>query len=423
MDTLINFNKIRNALILCLLFFTVIILLPSGGFTSDINLWLHWSDVTTQHGIGYIYNYSASDYLPVYHYLLWFYGSLNGSYALIEAHSDYLKLFTFIFDLSIFGFLLYYLQQQQIRFIKSLALSLCYILNIAILYNGLIWGQVDTIQCALILFCCFAAYKRNIVGSIIFMTIALFFKLQVIIFLPFIAVFLLPAIVAQCSFKNIVKWLFTFFITATLICLPFILAGTLDKVWHVVTGSFSKFPVLTLYALNHWYWYYDDPTYVHDDILVANFISLKQIGLLLFSCSFFTLLFLLLSLSIKLYNKGITNKLLSLPNMMLLLSLVNFCFYFLNTEMHERYIHPTLVFFAVYVIITRSNFIAYIILSAVVFLNMELVLRYFKMHYHTFIFIPAFLATIYFLIMCYIAYLWFKAYRLAMQDYKMIKVI
>ncbi len=76
----------------------------------------------------------------------------------------------------------------------------------------------------------------------------------------------------------------------------------------------------------------------------------------------------------------------------------------MNTQMHERYIHPTLVCVALYTILSGKKLWVYVLLSIVVFLNLELVLRYTDIPKHTLIFNRVFLSIVYFGILCILTY-------------------
>lgn len=78
-------------------------------------------------------------------------------------------------------------------------------------------------------------------------------------------------------------------------------------------------------------------------------------------------------------------------------ALISLIFFFFNTEMHERYSHPALIFLALYSVYT-GRYLVYVITSLAYIINLESVIHFFKLgSYQGFIFNPRFVAVIYFI--------------------------
>ena len=240
-------NKLNNNKIFLflysLIFILYVVLLPQTGHGYDMWCWREWCSYGFREGLSKIYN-SGTDYLPFYHYILWIFGRFQGSVKSIETNIYYIKVITLIFDF-IAGFILIrIISKKYSDKYEIFSLSLFYFLNIFVLYNSVIWGQVDGIMTCLVFLSFYNASNHKILLSVIFIILALNIKLQAIIFLPFIGLILLPPIVQQFSWKKITHWIAATVITQVLILLPFIINGSMPKVWEVVINSFHKYPVV-----------------------------------------------------------------------------------------------------------------------------------------------------------------------------------
>ena len=98
-------------------------------------------------------------------------------------------------------------------------------------------------------------------------------------------------------------------------------------------------------------------------------------------------------------------------------ALVTIAFFMFNTQMHERYVHPAVLFSGLFMILTHRP-IVYVLISIGYLLNMEAVMQYLRYfdgllgiqidYAQWFIFWPEFIATLFL-----VAFLWgsFEFYR------------
>jgi len=76
-------------------------------------------------------------------------------------------------------------------------------------------------------------------------------------------------------------------------------------------------------------------------------------------------------------------------------AVVALAFFFFNTQMHERYSHPALLFTAAYCFLTL-RYVPFVLLSVAYFLSLENILRYMDLPtYGTLIFDTRFIAGLY----------------------------
>lgn len=386
------------------LFLAFIILLPKSGHGGDIWCWMSWAKYIHQHGLGNVYK-SGTDYLPLYHYILFFFGKFQGNEELIERYINSLKVITLTFDFIAGAYLIKYLNSRLKDIQQSIYLSLFFFFNMAYFYNTLIWNQVDSIMVCFVFVSFYYALKQNILASSILLLLGINFKLQAIFFLPLIGLLLFPAIVK--NYKKTLLTLFIMIIVQVLIIMPFIVAGDGEKLWGVITNSVGKYPVVSMNAFNFWYWVVPGDLANTPDNIQFLSITYHNWGLILFLSLSFLALFPLL--------KGTINILfckeerpLSDEKLLLTGALIPFLFFFFNTQMHERYLHPAILFLAVYSLSSGKYFI-YILGSLAYLINLEKVLQYWQLkNYKTGLFDPRFVAVLF--LIC-IIYLFFQLYK------------
>lgn len=367
-----------------LLYVVYFILAPNAGHGWDNYCWVEWSKFMFTEGLAKVYN-SWTDYLPLYHYILYFFGLLQGSVEAIQQNIYFLRIITFAFDIAA-GFVIVRLLNERFNSQVSAKMASFYFLNYCIFFNTLVWGQVDSIMSFFVLLAFYAAYKKRVSLSLLWFIIAFNFKLQSIIFLPFIGLLLLPTIQQQCTFKRLLQWIFVPIIVQIIILSPFIYSNSVDKILDVISNSFGKYPKVSMNAYNLWYLFFDGDLMQISDTEKLGFISYNKLGLLLFFVvSFFTLFPLLKSVYFAIKNKCSVD--LSLDKMLIIGALIPLSFFYFNTQMHERYSHPAFVFLLTYCILNKKIFIG-VLSSFAYLLNLEGVLRYFHISETHFIFTP-----------------------------------
>jgi Gpi18-like mannosyltransferase len=392
------FFKLSPFLLLLAILYTL--LLPQNGFVWDINCWKVWCIYIFDHGLSHVYS-SETDYLPVFHYILYFFGCIQGSVNGIEKNIYYLKLFTLLFDFIAGWYIIKILAEKFDNHYEVFSKSLFYFLGIGIIYNSLIWGQVDGILSCLVFLSFYYAYKSRISYSLIFYIIAINFKFQGIIFLPFIGLILLPHIVSQFNWKVLIKWILATCITQLLILIPFIYTHSVDRVTGILTHYSSAYPVMSMNAYNFWYLILSGNLREVKDAEIFMGLTYKNWGLLLFFATSFAALFpmlksLLQALKIKKQPQ------LSLETLLLIGALLPLLFFYCNTQMHERYIHPCFIFLTLYCIL-KNNIGLLILGSFAYLLNLEGVMHYFSfMNYGTLIFHPRFISILYLLLLIFL---------------------
>lgn len=366
----------KKYLIACVILFAFcLIMLPYGGHGSDVGLWEYWTNYIQSNGLGEIYN-SNTDYLPLYHYILKVFGDIQGGDTVaVHDNIHYLKLITLLFDFIIGYFIARMVKRQEISWEKLLLnILMFYLLNIAILYNSLIWNQVDSILTCFALISCYFAFKKRITLSLVFLFLAINFKLQAIIFVPVIGLLLLPVAISTFSVKRLAQWILIPALLQFLIVLPFILAGTGEKLWDVVFNSVGKYPQVSMNAYNIWDIFLpgEDLMSMRDSEIFIG-ATYKNWGLYMFFIASTIALFPLAKAAFLAIVRK-TEFHISMEKFLITCALIPLLFFFFNSQMHERYSHPAFAFLIAYSLYTKKPLVATIGCLAYL-LNMEGVLR------------------------------------------------
>jgi Gpi18-like mannosyltransferase len=357
-----------------------ILFMPTMGDSGDIQSWADWAAYISEHGFKNAYG-SGSNYLPGHLYELKLYSLFFKSRDLINENIVCLKYFSFLFDLA-GAMMVGSLVKESSK--QSLVL-LVLILNPGYIHNTIFWGQFDSVFSTL----CFASFlalynKRFLMASILYV-ISLNFKLQAIIFLPAILLFMIYQSELKIRWAPLMKGILIIISIETIILLPFLLHSGGTEILETLTGLGGVSGWISLNAGNIWHWLIDggDLRWMTDKIEFWG-MPLKRWGLLMTGAGFLITLFP--------FGKAIVNKFqnrsynLSLLQLSIMFGLSVLVFFFFNTQMHERYSFPAFLFIATVALLTEKWWL-YGFFSIGYFLNNEMCLKSFKEYdYHSWIF-------------------------------------
>lgn len=311
-----------------------IFLIPVPGFKADIAFWKGWGLAVADKGIVWLVKNTNYNYPPGFAYIL---DLINKVYKLIAdpynvsqywQDNNFLYLFLFKIICIVADIGIVYLIIKISKKLKTkwgMLLGLVYFLNPAVIFDGVIWGQVD--QFGLFLFIAtiyFLIEEKPNLASILF-TISWLMKWQNIIFIP---IFYL-LIYKKYSFNNLIKSISASLATFAIVISPFLLNREMASLFNLLTVNANWFPWYSLNAFNGW-WLASglNGMAVSDKTLVLGIINAKQLGLILFSLFYF-----IAGLNIFLAKKEETLKEFILSSVLVILS-----FFHLLTQSHERYL-------------------------------------------------------------------------------------
>jgi Gpi18-like mannosyltransferase len=405
-------DLVKTRLELLLLFVVLVVLLPTRGMWIDFEYWTNWAVKIHRHGLVNVYDDGTTDYHPIFLYVLYIYGLLQGSEELIVSNINNIKIFGLLFD-----FLpIVVLCAFRKKLINTSIPHLFLLLNVAYLFNSLIWGQIDSVHTNLSFLALLFGFTNPILSAFLF-AVALGTKLQAIIYLPVLAIIWLYSIK---NTRALVLLLVTILLTLFVICLPFIMAGKLPQLWHVVTGAMGRYPYVSICAFNLWYIISTGDLGTRPDTSIYFIFSYKQIGLFLFMLfSAATLLpFLFRMLRLKLAKHIVDSN--TQKMLMLAAGLVAFYFFYFNTQMHERYASPIVIFFFFYAVFSK-NYILYILASISYFLTLDKCFPdYLPIIHYKIIYASKVIAIWYTITISYAVYLFFKEFSIK-EEYRLLR--
>lgn len=380
----------RHFLFLGLIYLTYIIIMPQYGHLYDMSCWNMWSRYIFEHGLPNAYD-SGTNYMPGFMYVFYVFGLLQGSLSDISTNTYALKAIILLFDIIGVVAVILFIRDQS----KTMLILFATLLNVAFMYNTVVWGQVDAIHSFFGFVAVIFALRKKYALSILSLVLALNFKLQAIIFIPPLVLLLLPPLVKNFKFQKFLKGILIVALVQLLILLPFIIAGKIQKVGNVVFSSVGYFPVVSMNAFNFWHLVLDGDLMKTTDSITFAGITYKNWGLFLFCVSSF---FAMLPLCIDVFNQIIKKRTRQLTpgKTFITFSLIPILFFFFNTEMHERYTHPMFLFLVALVFMRGKHYYLLILASIAYFLNMEYAMKFLNLNnYKTLIFAPEFVATLY----------------------------
>ena len=355
-------NSIKQTRIeIILLFCLYLIILPRMSMELDMGYWKNWALIIHRQGLGNAYN-SSINYFPVYLYGLYFYDLLQGNEVNIIANIYCIKILMICIDFLPIVVLSCFKQ----RLLNFKIPHLYLLLNIAYIFNSMVWGQIDCIYTNLAFLAIISGLFYPIIGGVFYL-LALNTKPQAIEFLPIVLLVLYFGI---HSLKTTFLVLATCIGTQVLLLLPFMNSGGIPKLWQHVTHSVDLYNNLSICAFNIWYLIAKgNPFFINDKDTFIIF-SYKTFGLVMFAVS---LLFVCIPMT-KMVIK--VKKIKSRPNIRfyetIFLGTGMLClfFFYLNTQMHERYVHPVVIFFFFYGVVSK-NYKPYILISIPYFLSLD----------------------------------------------------
>ena len=368
-------NELQNpfTLSLILIFLTLVLLLPTSSFESDLMVYVDWINTIRNLGVANIYLQQVN-YFPIFIYILYLFNLIIGSTVVLVTKIYLIKIFILIFDIGSIWLVGKLLKKLKL----SAFLSLLILFNPAFFYNSIFWGQIEAIYIFFIVASLLAAIYHHPNWSIILFLLALYTKLQAIIFLPIIVLILLPYY--WKNKKLIFQALMVIIISHVIILFPYIVKGPLIYMYAHVLKSFNMFPFLSANAFNFWVLIMGQSQALTTDATKFLFLSYKAWGIIMFAVSSVVIM---LPLFWDIVRKNVITKIVTkefVKTVFLVCGLISLTFFFFNTEMHERYLQPSIVLIGIALLLKPSKILilSYALISIAFFFNLEYVLQHFK---------------------------------------------
>lgn len=384
---------IKIVLLYAPFFILLLILRTRGGYDWEQYMWKDWSLFDLKNGIADIYN-SWTDCLPIYHLITFFINRISGGAVNFETNLFALRSVSLCFELGSTLILFSLLNNKWHKWYKAVLYSLFYFLNVAVIYNSLVWGQLDVAMTFFLFAAVICGYKKNWLPAFILYLLAVNFKLEALIFLPLMLLIFLPMIRQSKSYKRLFLNFLTVMAVNFIFYLPFLLSNEFPGVWNSIVDSFNTDSFVSKGAFNIWYLLFHKNPMEFSVYVKFLGVSYKVWGWLLFGISSLILLIFLFKKNAR--SHSTTRKyMLTRKDAFAAFSLITLLFFFLNTEMSGRDLHPAFMFLAGYSMVYRKPW-PFILISIAYFLNMESLFHFMKAHnYHTMIYMPWFAAVLY----------------------------
>ncbi len=332
---------------LLLLFILYMFILPRVYMDYDMGFWRQWALYIHQHGITGAYAQgSPINYLPVFTYGLYLYDLLQGTEANIIHNINNIKILFVCFDFLPLAVLCAF--RQKILNFKIPHLFL--LLNIAYVFNSMVWGQIDSIYTNLAFLAIITAACYPVTGLVLYL-LALNTKQQAIEFLPVIVAVLLYSV------RNL-KTLFTGILVGVavqfIILLPFIGNGGVNRLLGFAANSVGLYHNLSISAFNIWYLITAGNPYFINDTDTYFLLSYRSIGLGMFVLAAAAVFFPLLKTLWKQRKANLPFSEETWQTVLLSTGMLCLYFFYFNTQMHERYAHPIIIFFFFYGVVSKN---------------------------------------------------------------------
>ncbi len=361
LPTTMEQNLKKTRLELLVVFVLYLFLLPSASMELDMGYWQDWALKIHHMGLGHAYDTSIN-YFPVYLYGLWFFDWLQGTDANIIAHISSIKILFVCFD-----FLpLVVLCGFRNRLLQFKIPYLFLLLNVAYVFNSMIWGQIDSIYTNLSFLAVVSALANPVSGAVLYL-LALNTKAQSIEFFPVVALVLWYSI---RNLKTGLKVLGAVAAVQFIILLPFIPTGGVPKLWHHATHAVDLYRNLSICAFNIWYLISSGNPYTIDDHTAYFLFSYKTYGLTFFTVSALLVLWPMYR-NVRMFRTKQQE-----PNgrfyeiLFLGAGLICLFFFYFNSQMHERYAHPIVILFFFYGVVS-GNYKLYVLASIPYLLSLD----------------------------------------------------
>jgi hypothetical protein len=383
---------------------TYALIVPVMGEAGDVSSWAEWANYIRQHGLSEAYG-SGTNYLPGHLFELKIYSLFFNSKEAIFENIYFLKLFTFLFDVT--GALL--LCSLVTDSTKQNLILLVMLLNPAYIHNSILWGQFDSVFSTLCFAAFLAAYQNRLLLSSCLYLIALNFKLQAIIFLP--AFILLQVYMSGLKIKpgTFIRNTLLLILIECCFLLPFFLYAHADEVLKTIKGQGGQSGWISLNAANIWQWLIagGDLRWMSDRLEIHG-MNLKSWGLVMTASGY---LIALLPIGIGISNKWRRAPVnLDLLQISAIFALCALSFFFFNTQMHERYSFPAFLFIAAVAMLSEKWWL-YGIFSVAYFLNNEMCLKSLKEYdYNSWIFNLRFSSALFFSTMVILLFVLYQSF-------------
>lgn len=305
---------------------------PHGGFMSDQQLFVDWMEQVRQRGLASVYIEGSSiNYPPIFLLLMDLYRGAVGWFGIVPAAGELsFKGVLIVLDLILLAAALPLTRSTGRTRSRVFVLALL-ALNPALIFGSASWGQVDMLHSILMAATLLMLPSLPLLAGVLF-ALALLSKFQAVTLLAVLGIYFLRRLADRQGVRSLALFAAGFAGITGATTVFFAMSGGLQA---MVKGAYlsavGMYPQVTMNAMNIWYYFIGTSPTMPDTTRVLGLLTLRSAG------------FLLLALFVAFAAVYLWK---SRPNASSLLKsavLVNFAFFMLPTEIHERYSVPALV--------------------------------------------------------------------------------
>ncbi len=223
------------------------------GYEVDVNCFISWSNTMFKHGpSGFYQNTNFCDYVPGYLLILWFNGAVLN---LTGQQWGVLVVKTVPILCDAFGALvIYQIGKKKIGGKPAMLLALLYAFNPAAIINSAAWGQVDSVMALVLLFVVICAMKHQWQYALPLYFVAVLLKPQALMFGPLgLAALIMDLVKNKKLFKVALIGLAAGLAAAAAIVLPFNGQQNISWLFAKYNETLSSYPHVTLNTANLYY--------------------------------------------------------------------------------------------------------------------------------------------------------------------------
>ena len=338
----------------------------------DDRYWLEWAQQIQAHGIGRVYEAESANYGAISMFFVWLYTLIVRDPARLASDMVLLRLIVLVFDCGGALLVAYELRRAGLRVYPAL---LALLLNLTYWYDTVLWGQFDGATTLLAVLALAVALRGRAPAAAALLVLALNVKPQAVIYLPAIALALLPALRRRPI--GVLSGLVAAALTQFVLLVPWLLAGTADQFAAAMAGVTESFPVISKRADNLWQLLLDGlPLHKLPDSATWAGLSYHAWGLLLFGGASLLALIPALAVVWRRLRAGAAFDALDRAALYGAAGLCNVTFFFFNTRMHERYSQGAILALALFAVLS-GRYASYGLVSLGLLLNLEYINRVF----------------------------------------------
>lgn len=339
------------------------------GFPPDMTLFGHWASLTNEGGLASAY-LDGANYPPLYLYVLGLLARLGGMLGLGgtfytgDVPAFLLKAPGIVGDL-LLGLSVYFAALQWMSPRRALFSVAAIVLNPALIYATTFWGQVDCLHTLLMVLAVGLTLRAHFTLGGAASALALATKVQSLVILPVLLVLVLKR-GAGATAAALLGGVGAF----GLALVPVALESVFGPVLRAYEGVASQFPSLTLNAFNLWYLFVRGSAAQGGTVSMSTDDTGDFVGPLSYRAAGLVLLAGWTALNGVILARG------DLPwRAWVSAAAVTTGFFYLPTQMHERYLYPAVVFLGLVSPLSIGLAALWVAASVTFLLNLALVFR------------------------------------------------